>query len=61
MVTLTRQDAIERIQEFEENAGYGTEDMPKATSRAKLNKMSDSQLIEALEDLTTNYGTYSIE
>jgi hypothetical protein len=62
MQIMSRGECIDRIQEMEENAGYGQDEMmPKLTKRKTLERMSDQQLVDELESLTTNYGEYKIE
>lgn len=60
METLTRNEAIDFIADFESNAYTGEETQTK-TSKSKLNALSNEELIAFIEDMTTNYGGYKIE
>lgn len=60
METLTRNEAIDFIIDFESNAYTGEETQTK-TLKSKLNGLSNSELVAYIEDLTTNYGGYKVE
>ena len=59
METLTRNEAIDFIIDFESHAYTGEETQTK-TSKSKLNALSNEDLIAYIEDMTTNYGSYEI-
>lgn len=61
MTTFTREEIIQAIIEHEEMSYDGSEDMPKPVTKKKLLKLSNDDLVEYYEYLTTNHGLYRVE